>query len=35
MLNILKINFKYMDVKTWAILYKLFLRSQLKYGVCV
>ena len=24
-----------MDVKTWTILYKLFVRSQLEHGVCV
>ena len=35
MLGILKQNLKYMDVKTWIILYKSFVRSQLEYGVCV
>ena len=34
-LGILKRNFKHMSVKTWTTLCKSFVRSQLKYGVCV
>ena len=35
MFSILKRNFKYMYVKTWTVLYKSFVKSQLEYRVCI